>query len=253
MRNPFRPTAGARPPDLIGRPGILDAFGNRLAQGSSTSTIITGARGVGKTVMLGAAQDLAGRSGWEVISETATPGVAGRIEESLRRLIAARCGPPEPGLLEDTQTLFERLRGAGMGLIITIDEIHAVGNGDLPRLAAFTEDGAALVVAGLPSEVSGLLNEDPAAFLRQAERIVLHNVDVADVEESFARTFAAGGFDAPAGAVRQAAEATAGYPFLVQLVGYFLWKEVEGGAEMTATAVGRAVEKAQQRYARTIP
>ncbi|SDL25485.1 hypothetical protein SAMN04487916_10772 [Arthrobacter sp. ov407] len=34
MENPFRPTAGATPPDLIGRGGVLDEFAYGLRIGS---------------------------------------------------------------------------------------------------------------------------------------------------------------------------------------------------------------------------
>jgi hypothetical protein len=202
-------------------------------------------------VVLGVAQDVARRHGREVISETATPKVAARIEESVRRLTGARAGGSKPGVLGDTQTQLQS--GVGLGAVIAVDEIHAVKAGDLTGLEALLKGGASLIVAGLPAEVARLLDNERAAFLRQAERIVLSNVEVADVEESFTRTFTAGGFEAPASLVRQAAEATAGYPFLIQLVGYFLWREAEGSGEITASTVARAIEKAQQRYARTIP
>ncbi|MDQ4504121.1 hypothetical protein [Sinomonas sp. ASV322] len=53
--------------------------------------------------------------------------------------------------------------------------------------------------------------------------------------------------------MRQAAEATGGYPFLIQLVGYFLWKEAEnsGGSVDPATA-HRAFEAANRRHVRTV-
>ena len=60
--NPFLPTAGAEPPQLIGRAGILDEFryGLRIRSGApGLLTIFTGARGIGKTVMLGEAEDAA--------------------------------------------------------------------------------------------------------------------------------------------------------------------------------------------------
>jgi hypothetical protein len=90
MENPFRPTAGATPPDLVGRRGeVLDefAYGLRIGSGApSLLTIFTGARGIGKTVMLGAAEDLAIASGWAVVSATATGGFLRRIGEAMRRL-----------------------------------------------------------------------------------------------------------------------------------------------------------------------
>lgn len=87
VENPFRPTAGAEPPHLIGRVGVLDEFvyGLRIRSGApGLLTIFTGARGIGKTVMLGEAEDAARSRGWAVISETATRGFLGRIGESIR-------------------------------------------------------------------------------------------------------------------------------------------------------------------------
>lgn len=52
-------------------------------------TLYTGARGTGKTVMLNEAEDLARKQGWNVISETATPGYVARlVAEHLPALLA---------------------------------------------------------------------------------------------------------------------------------------------------------------------
>lgn len=71
---PFRPTAGAEPPLLVGRAGLLDEFAYGLMTRTGAPgllTIVTGARCDGKTVMLGEAENEAHRSGWAAISETA--------------------------------------------------------------------------------------------------------------------------------------------------------------------------------------
>lgn len=263
MRNPFRPSAGARPPEVIGSTGLLDAFNGGLNHGSGAPgllVVITGDRGIGKTVMLGVAQDLARGRGWEVISETATVGLAGRLGESIRRLAEVRVPMSLGGVWQEVSSdLLRRLQEADSGLLITVDEIHAVGHEDLAQIGAafqdFTREGlpVALIVAGLPAKVSELLDDEQAAFLRQADRVILSNVEVAEVEQSLAATFAAGGFEAPADTFRQGAEATTGYPFLVQLVGYFLWREAEVGEGLTATTVARAIDRAHEWHARTIP
>ena len=62
MKNPFRLSARATPPDIIGRAGVLDDFAHSLGMAAGAPgllAIITGARGVGKTAMLGVARDLA--------------------------------------------------------------------------------------------------------------------------------------------------------------------------------------------------
>lgn len=249
------------PPEVIGRTGLLDGFGSRWGQdaGQPGVLMITGGRGIGKTVMLGVAQDLARRNGWEVISETATAGVAGRLGESIRRLAKTRFVVSHQVGLGDIGIHFLRqLQEDGSGLAITIDEIHAVGRDDLVQLGAafqaFAGEGlpVVLVVAGLPAEVSQLLDTEPASFLRKADRIVLRNVTVVDVAASFGKIFAAGGLDAQTGIYRRGAEATEGYPFMVQLVGYFLWREAEEGKRVDASSVARAIERATKRLARTV-
>jgi AAA ATPase domain len=285
VENPFRPTAGATPPDLIGRGGVLDEFAYGLRIGSGAPgllTIFTGARGIGKTVMLGAAEDLALRSGWAVISETATAGFVGRIGESMRRLtddlgdgptgrritavslagfsVTTQLGPEEQvDWRARGVTLLRLLAARRTGLIITVDEIHAADRPDLSRLAAdvqhFIREGLpiGLVFAGLPAAVSDLLNEGVATFLRRADRIDLHAASIAEVERSFSETFAGAGIGLSPHLAKAAAEATGGYPFLIQLVGYHLWQEAEkAGYSLDAAAVDRAVTAARRRNERMV-
>ena len=55
-RNPFAPGAGSRPPELAGRDAIMDGVAialDRIRPGrQAQSRILTGLRGVGKTVLL---------------------------------------------------------------------------------------------------------------------------------------------------------------------------------------------------------
>ncbi|WP_395405430.1 ATP-binding protein (plasmid) [Arthrobacter sp. UC242_113] len=285
MENPFRPTAGATPPDLVGRGGVLDEFAYGLRIGSGAPgllTIFTGARGIGKTVMLGAAEDLALQDGWAVVSETATPGFLGRIGEAMRRLANDLGEGPTgrrvtavsvAGFSVTTQLAPEeqvdwRARGVallrllaerGTGLIITVDEIHAADRSELAQLAAdvqhFIRDGLpiGLIFAGLPAAVSDLLNEGVATFLRRADRIDLHAASITEVERSFTETFASAGVPLSGELARDAAEATGGYPFLIQLVGYFLWQEAERNPDsLDPDAVERAVSAARRRNERVV-
>ena len=68
VRNPYSPGAGAAPPALVGRDAEIEAFDvavRRLALGrSARSVILTGLRGVGKTVLLGEFGRIAERHGW---------------------------------------------------------------------------------------------------------------------------------------------------------------------------------------------
>ena len=68
IRNPYAPGAGQRPPELAGRDAQLAAFDvvlERVARGrAERSLVLTGLRGVGKTVLLNALRSAAVRRGW---------------------------------------------------------------------------------------------------------------------------------------------------------------------------------------------
>ena len=280
MLNPFKPTAGATPPDLIGRAGLLDEFEYGLQQGSGAPgllTIITGSRGIGKTVMLSAAEAIARNHGWAVVSRTANPGFLARIGDDMLRLLDEfGDGPPTrkltgfssagfgvttqlpqeriPDWRRTGEELLRLLEAKGTGLVITIDEIHAVDRIEISQLAAdvqhFVRDGlpVGLIFAGLPSAVSDLLNEGVATFLRRADRINLHEAATAEVTASYRELFRDGGIHVPPELLSEAAEATEGYPFLIQLVGYYLWMAAgKAGWVLDQNSVRGAVAAAQRR------
>lgn len=285
VRNPFRPTAGAEPPQLIGRAGVLDEFvyGLRIRSGApGLLTIFTGARGIGKTVMLGEAEDAARAQGWVVISETSTRGFLGRIGESMRAALEELGDGPagrritgvsaagfsittelapeqQAGWRQVGEQLLRLLEAQGTGLAITLDEIHGADRDELAQLAAsvqhFIRDGLpiALVFAGLPAAVSGLLNEGVATFLRRADRIDLHAAAIDEVETSYRETFARLPHPLEPAMIRTAAVSTGGYPFLIQLVGYHLWQLAEAsGVPLTADAVDLALAAAHRRNTRVV-
>jgi len=87
VRNPYAPGAGQRPPELAGRDRELEAFDvvlERIARGRpERSLVLTGLRGVGKTVLLNALRSAAVRRGWGTGKLEARPDVP------LRRPLAA--------------------------------------------------------------------------------------------------------------------------------------------------------------------
>ncbi len=87
VRNPYAPGAGQRPPELAGRDRELAAFDvvlERIARGRpERSLVLTGLRGVGKTVLLNALRSQAIGRLW------GTGKVEARPEQLLRRPFAA--------------------------------------------------------------------------------------------------------------------------------------------------------------------
>jgi hypothetical protein len=91
VRNPYAPGAGQRPPELAGRDAELQAFDvvlERVARGRpERSVVLTGLRGVGKTVLLNALRSAAVRRGW------GTGKLEIRPDRSVRQPLAAALHP----------------------------------------------------------------------------------------------------------------------------------------------------------------
>jgi hypothetical protein len=87
VRNPFAPGAGQRPPELAGRDREVAAFDvvlERVSRGRpERSLVLTGLRGVGKTVLLGELRSMAVRRGWGAGKIEARP------DAELRRPLSA--------------------------------------------------------------------------------------------------------------------------------------------------------------------
>ncbi|GAA0724769.1 ATP-binding protein [Dactylosporangium roseum] len=87
VRNPYAPGAGQRPPELAGRDRELHAFEvvlERIARGRpERSLMLTGLRGVGKTVLLNTLRSQAISRLW------GTGKIEARPDESLRRPVSA--------------------------------------------------------------------------------------------------------------------------------------------------------------------
>ena len=93
VRNPFAPGAGQRPPELAGRDREVAAFEvvlERVARGRpERSLVLTGLRGVGKTVLLGELRSMALRRGWGAGKVEARPdgGLRRPLSAALHRAI----------------------------------------------------------------------------------------------------------------------------------------------------------------------
>ncbi|PKM09343.1 MAG: AAA family ATPase [Gammaproteobacteria bacterium HGW-Gammaproteobacteria-4] len=93
IKNPFSPGAGSPPPELVGREPVLEQarilLGRTLAGRSEKSLLLTGLRGVGKTVLLNEIQRMASASGYRTIEVEAHEDkhMGPLLAPSLRRLL----------------------------------------------------------------------------------------------------------------------------------------------------------------------
>ncbi|OGG94967.1 MAG: hypothetical protein A2527_06400 [Candidatus Lambdaproteobacteria bacterium RIFOXYD2_FULL_50_16] len=89
MENPFRPGAGHRPPFLAGRQESTDQFKEFLEQKEILSNcILTGLRGVGKTVLLNTWRPLAIERGWLWCGNELSESAAASEKKMAVRLLA---------------------------------------------------------------------------------------------------------------------------------------------------------------------
>jgi len=93
IKNPFSPGAGSPPPELAGRDGILAQarvlLGRVKAKRPEKSLLLTGLRGVGKTVLLNEIERMAQAAGYRTILVEAHEGksLAVLLAPHLRRLL----------------------------------------------------------------------------------------------------------------------------------------------------------------------
>lgn len=281
--NPFKPTAGAEPPVLAGRDAVLSDFEIGLEEGVGAPgrlMRITGPRGSGKTVLLTELGDIARQHGWRVVDVTAAGHlpelICRRLEKEKRsdysveldlKVIKARAQKDDSLKTEDIYEVLERVVGKltekGYGLLVTVDEIQDASIEDVREVAVAIQHlirerrNIAFVFAGLTAGVMNLLGEDGPTFLRRAYPEELDTIPVDEVEAALGATFEKSEVLIGEEELSLAAHSTAGYAYLIQLVGYYVWRaaQVRAGAKLDAITMGdveKGVVAARREFERTV-
>ncbi|MDN5684628.1 ATP-binding protein [Corynebacterium glyciniphilum] len=289
IRNPFRASIGASPPVLVGRDSDIEDFDSALDDGPGTLeriTLFTGVRGVGKTCMLNAVEDVARSRGWHVFAESADQGfmdnlvrqVARAVEElgddTVRRRISGgtlgRIGVSTMStetadwssnlreLLGTLDGLHSRFAGDDepAGTLITLDEVHVKNRNELREFATVIQHlvradaNIAVAMAGIPSAVERFIsdkdNESTITFIRRADRVFLGSVSDDDVREALSAPVEPLEVTWDEAALETATEACGGYPFMIQLVGHYSFRAAEGDT-ITLESVSQGVGKARRK------
>jgi hypothetical protein len=153
--------------------------------------------------------------------------------------------------------IIDVLNEQGIGLLITVDEVSP----DLPELKTLVvafqhfvreRRDAALLLAGLPHNVSELLSDKTISFLRRAFQHRLDPIGDQDVETSMKKTIAAEGKMIEPNALRNAVKSTGGFPFLIQLIGYHLWEQSGQVKNITSAHVEMGISAAHEDMGRMI-
>lgn len=254
----FVPAFGNRPTSLIGRSQIIEEVvsGLKAKPGSrERATVLLGQRGYGKTVLLWEFADQARQLGYVVANPTSVrEGMVARIAEKLwddgERLSnstwAPRVSGGNVGALGFTfsfsfdrpsltslspegriEKLVRDLTSKGVGTLILVDELQAnaaeVRNlvGTYQELVGEGLD-VAIVLAGLPSAVSGVLNDHVLTFLNRATKIELPPLSTGEIDIFYRKAFKDCGVSISPELRRHAAESAEGSPYLMQLIGHYV-------------------------------
>ncbi len=197
VRNPFAPGAGSRPPELAGRQAILQdaqtAIQRALLGRPARSQMLLGLRGVGKTVLLSAIEEMAENAGHVTSAIEAPEGkslaelLVPRIHHALRKLsTSAAAKAMAYQALRALRSFVATFKLGYEGASISVDPETGIADSgdieaDLPEL--FVRIGAAAKAAGkawtlLIDEVQYLRPTDLAALIVALHKVNQRNLPV---------------------------------------------------------------------------
>jgi type II secretory pathway predicted ATPase ExeA len=285
ISNPFNPSFGKRPDHFLGRQEITRSIISSIDDRNSPwrTTLITGVRGSGKTAMLSDIKlNLDSRKTialYIVPNEAILDNILVQLYRQLPKSISNAM--PEfknvsinlgvsVGFEKDKKTpyftetfsyqimeLMDAYMKQGKHIVFLIDEAQKHTDGMRIFISTYQdlimrEYSVSMVLAGLPSVVSEILNDDVLTFLRRAKQVELENIDIMIVEHEFKKVFLGAGSTLSEEVVSMAAASTYGYPYLVQLVGYYLWEDSQSVGDKSSDILDDVLVKSKAELFRNV-
>jgi len=276
----FFPTFGNRPDHIVGRDRVISDFMNGLTHRvghPNRASIYIGQRGMGKTALLLEFAARAERMDYIVASITASDTMLEEIlqiiqvkgGESVKRKskkikgVSAGVFGFSVGLEFSEEVrqnygfrikltmLADELDKIGKGILILVDEVgsntpqmrelaitfqHLVGEGK----------NIAIAMAGLPGAISSVLHDDVLTFLNRAKKIILEPLSLVDIEIYYADIFRKEKKDIAYNTLIRAVKATLGYPYLLQLVGYYIMINTDSSKTIADGLVDVSIRQAKR-------
>ena len=275
----FQPTFGNRPDQLIGRDGIIEQFMEGLTEpvGSrNRCTLFLGQRGMGKTALLLELGDRASKAGYVVARVTAHEGMPKAIVEQFqlngsqyfnddrRKVSGVTAGvlgfsfgltftevaERQYGFRSKMSLLCDKLAEKNKGALILVDEVRT--SAAMREVAAAYQElvgdrkNIAIAMAGLPHAVSSVLNDSVLTFLNRATKVELGTISINLIRAYYERSFKSVGINVADEILDRAALSTRGFPYLMQLIGYYVIQYTPEKGTVTDTIMDKA-EKAALR------
>jgi len=259
MSNPFNPAFGKKPEHFFGREEIIRSITSSVSDNNSPwrTTLVTGLRGSGKTALLSDIRIKLDSPEIVIIYVVPNEAILDSVLSQLYRQLPKSVSDiiPEfkgvslniglsvdferdnksPNFTESFTYQFMVMIDAYMKqnkhIIFMVDEAQKHTESMRVFISIYQdlimrEYSISMIMAALPSVVSGILNDDILTFLRRAKHVELENVELMIVEHEFKRIFIKADNTLSENIVTNAAVATCGYPYLIQLVGYYLWDDM---------------------------
>lgn len=288
QQNPFKPGFGSWPPSFVGREADELLFREGLSSGPGGryhKSLVTGPRGVGKTVLLAAFRDIAEQEGYVTIAVDANDGMIRRICRDLRLVEAVIADNPgwkisdiragasiflASGHIDITREaddtfastdpmvmlkpLMDRVQAAvvergGAGLVLTVDELHAANTNEIERLGNDLQHVQDIVFAGaaLPTIDDQIFNSPGATFFSRLARFALEPLSITESLAALRPPFDDAGVGYDELMLTKVVSETKGYPYLVQLLGYEIWHRLVEGDPITEPLLSNAFDAARDQ------
>lgn len=248
MTNPFNPSFGKVPSIFLNRDSLTTRIITELNNSNSPfqTSLVYGQRGSGKTTLLtNIANTISESQNWIVVDlvldDDLLISLINQLNDHLLNLkvdIKFNLWGTElsPHLNQNIeanfQTLFEhaltKLTKKGKSVLILIDEVHDTAL--LRKLVSCYQImirknlNVALLMAGLPENVSEIQNDNVLTFLLRANRIVLNPLNIETIKNTYKNIFEKGGFTISFNTILYMTKQTQGFAYAFQLLGYYVWE-----------------------------
>ena len=249
--NPFTPAFGSMPQHFFGRTTELRFVEEALDNPNSPhrAFFVTGSRGSGKTTLLEKTSQLARRRRWltiDVHSTHASKAIISQLAGGMEKTTEKSIDPSVMGVTvgHATSRITERYDESSLaqllvtktrslssyeGICITVDEIQKVPEHDAENICASVQlamrKGLPVVIAlaGLPGAKEKVASYPGCTFMQRAHDMRIGSLIVEETIAAFRNMLKlVPQIDASDEAVWEMGAFSEGYPYLMQLVGYYI-------------------------------
>ena len=255
-KNPFRPSFGSVPPIFLDREDMTNTVAEEMKEENSPyrTTLIYGLRGSGKTSFLVDVCNAVEKDAKWIVVYPAADGnlkqnlissIISKTESKVKKFFEStelslslfgagiakgkKDSNDAAGFQSDMEQLLKRLKEKEMSLLIAIDEVSSTEEiksfASLYNVLRLQNYPVALIMTGLPYNISELQNDKVLTFLLRSARVELAPLELFSVKYSYKKTFEDAGIKISDSTCAFMAKVTAGYPYAFQLLGYLVWKK----------------------------